>query len=93
MTIARSPDYRRIATEEGWMTPELMRMYLKILETRSLNDPGFYSLWGFFGTSQSERARRHLRIVVLLDERPAAVFVLRHHRGERHAGGDARRSD
>jgi 2,3-dihydroxybenzoate decarboxylase len=57
MTIARSPDYRRIATEEGWMTPELMRMYLKILETRSLNDPGFYSLWGFFGTSQSERAR------------------------------------
>ena len=57
MSIAKSPHYKRIAAEEGWMTPELMRMYLKILETRSLNDPGFYSLWGFFGTSQSERAR------------------------------------
>ena len=57
MSIAKSPHYKRIAAEEGWMTPELMRMYLKILETRSLDDPGFYSLWGFFATSQSERAR------------------------------------
>ena len=56
MSIAKSPHYKRIAAEEGWMTPELMRMYLKILETRSLDDPGFYSLWGFFATSQSERA-------------------------------------
>ncbi|MBL8382390.1 MAG: amidohydrolase [Burkholderiales bacterium] len=57
VAIARSTDYRRIATEEGWITPEMMRMYLRILETKSIVDPGFYSLWGFFGTSQSERAR------------------------------------
>lgn len=49
--------YKRIATEEGWATPEMMQMYLKILETRSINDPGFYSLWGFFGQSQSPRAQ------------------------------------
>ena len=48
--------YKRIATEEGWATPELMKMYVKIVETRSINDPGFYSLWGFFGKSQSPRA-------------------------------------
>ena len=49
--------YRRIATEEAWATPELIRHYVKIIETRSINDPGFYSLWGFFGTSQTPRAR------------------------------------
>ncbi len=49
--------YKRIATEEAWATPELIQQYLKIIETRSINDPGFYSLWGFFGTSQTPRAR------------------------------------
>jgi 2,3-dihydroxybenzoate decarboxylase len=55
LTNAPRP-YKRIATEEGWATPEMMQMYLKILETRSINDPGFYSLWGFFGQSQTPRA-------------------------------------
>jgi len=49
--------YKRIATEEGWATPEMIRMYGKVLESRTLQDPGFYSLWGFFGQSQSPRAR------------------------------------
>ncbi|MES2509931.1 MAG: amidohydrolase family protein [Pseudomonadota bacterium] len=49
--------YKRISTEEGWATPEMMQMYVKILETKSINDPGFYSLWGFFGQSQAPRAR------------------------------------
>ena len=39
---------------------------------------------------QREGARGHLRIVILLDERADAVFVLRHDGGERHARGDAR---
>ena len=55
--ITASRDYKRIATEEGWATPELMQRYVKILETKSINDPGFYSLWGFFGQSQTPRAR------------------------------------
>ena len=33
----------------------LLAMYRKILETRSLDDPGFHSLWGFFAGA-SERA-------------------------------------
>jgi 2,3-dihydroxybenzoate decarboxylase len=57
MSTTSPAPYRRIAAEEGWCTPELMRMYERIVETRSINDPGFYSLWGFFGTSPSERAR------------------------------------
>ena len=56
MTDSARP-YKRIATEEGWATPEMMQMYLKILETRSIDDPGFYSLWGFFGQSQAPRAQ------------------------------------
>jgi 5-carboxyvanillate decarboxylase len=56
-TTAAQRGYLRIATEEGWATPELMQHYVKILDTHSLDDPGFYSLWGFFGKSQSPRAR------------------------------------
>jgi 5-carboxyvanillate decarboxylase len=48
--------YRRIATEEAWCTPELMQAYLRVLKTRSIDDPGFYSLWGFFAGGASERA-------------------------------------
>lgn len=57
MTTASPRTYKRIATEEAWATPELIQRYVKILETRSINDPGFYSLWGFFGQSPTPRAR------------------------------------
>jgi 5-carboxyvanillate decarboxylase len=54
---AQSRGYKRIATEEAWAPAELIAQYMKILATRSLNDPGFYSLWDFFGKSQTPRAR------------------------------------
>ena len=57
MTTASPRTYKRIATEEAWATPELIQRYVEILETRSINDPGFYNLWGFFGQSQTPRAR------------------------------------
>lgn len=57
MTTAADRPYRRIATEEAWCTPALMKQFLRVLEDRSVDDPGFYSLWGFFGSSTSERAR------------------------------------
>lgn len=57
MTTASPRAYKRIATEEAWATPELIQRYVEILETRSINDPGFYSLWGFFGQSQTPRAK------------------------------------
>lgn len=47
--------YRRIATEEAFCPPELMQRFLQVLEDRSVDDPGFYSLWGFYG-GNSERA-------------------------------------
>ena len=53
--------YRRIATEEAWATPELVQRYQKILLEKSVNDPGFFSLWGFFGTSDAPRANRPRR--------------------------------
>ncbi len=52
-----SRGYKRIATEEAWATPELVQLYTQILDTRSINDPGFYSLWGFFGKSPTPRAK------------------------------------
>lgn len=68
LTQAARP-YKRIATEEGWATPEMMQMYLKILETRSIDDPGFYSLWGFFGQSQTPRAQDLFSRIQDMEER------------------------
>ncbi|HSI59158.1 MAG TPA: amidohydrolase family protein [Ideonella sp.] len=56
-STATSRGYRRIATEEAWATPELVQHYQQILATRSIDDPGFYNLWGFFGASPSPRAQ------------------------------------
>ena len=48
--------YLRIATEEAFAPPEMIDMYLDILKEPDV-DPGFNSLWGFYGTSKSERAQ------------------------------------
>jgi len=48
--------YRRIATEEAFCPPEVMKRFLKVLEDKTIDDPGFYSLWGFYG-GDSERAK------------------------------------
>lgn len=57
MTIAPAPvSYRRIATEEAWCPPEMAAMFLDMVRKKSIDDPGFHSLWGFFAASQSERA-------------------------------------
>lgn len=55
-TAAAARGWRRIATEEAWATPELIQRYQKILAEGTMNDPGFFSLWGFFGTSTAPRA-------------------------------------
>ncbi len=61
--------YRKIATEEAFATPELFREYRKILAARTLDDPGFHSLWGFYLNSPSERARAIIDRLQWLDER------------------------
>jgi hypothetical protein len=54
--MSASPGYRRIATEEAWAPKELIDLYRRELAAKTLDDAGFYSLWGFFG-GKSERAR------------------------------------
>ena len=39
----------RIATEEAWATPSILKRYKSLLEAKPASwDPGFRSLWGFF---------------------------------------------
>lgn len=54
MTIPRNPDYKRIATEEAWAPPDVVQRYQKVVGT--IDDPGYDSLWGFYGRSSSQRA-------------------------------------
>jgi 2,3-dihydroxybenzoate decarboxylase len=46
----------RIATEEAFATAELFDCYRRILEKKSVDDPGFYSLWGHYLTDRGSRA-------------------------------------
>ena len=53
--INPTPAYRRIATEEAFAPPQMLKMYLDLYESRKLDDPGFDSLWGFYLTSMAPR--------------------------------------
>lgn len=61
-----NPPYKRIATEEAWLPPEIMTLYLKGLEDGSISDPGFRTLWGFFASGSTEKARAHSRRIQTL---------------------------
>ena len=50
-------NYLRIATEEAYCPPEMLKIYRKILDTKSADDPGFNTMWGFYMSGTSERAR------------------------------------
>jgi 2,3-dihydroxybenzoate decarboxylase len=64
--------YRRIATEEAWITAELLARYRKALEERSTGDPGFESLWGHYGLGHSERSVQARERMLDLGERRLA---------------------
>jgi 2,3-dihydroxybenzoate decarboxylase len=53
---AGAPGYLRIATEEAFATRAMLDLYRRLLADRTLDDPGFASLWGFYLGSQSPRA-------------------------------------
>ena len=55
--MVNKADYKRIATEEPFITRDVLTGYLRLLGDSSFNDPGFRSLWGFYGTHQSPRAK------------------------------------
>lgn len=63
-----NPPYKRIAAEEAWLPQEIMDLYVQALDDKSIDDPGFQSLWGFFGRSQTEKARAHNRRITSLGE-------------------------
>jgi 2,3-dihydroxybenzoate decarboxylase len=60
--------YLRIATEEAFATSEMFDCYRQIIEKKSLDDPGFYSLWGFFLQSDNEVPAAVRRRLLDLDE-------------------------
>ncbi|MCI5078619.1 amidohydrolase family protein [Oricola sp.] len=62
-----SPPYKRIATEEAWLPPEIMDLYIKEIQEKNINEPGFNQLWGFF-TGDSELARNHRRRIQSLGD-------------------------
>ena len=47
--------YLRIATEEAFITPEVLAGYRRLI-AGGIDDPGFRSLWGFYSSSPSARA-------------------------------------
>lgn len=55
--IGPAAGYRRIATEEAFITPELHRMYCDLVASGGVDDPGFNSVIGYYLGSPSERAR------------------------------------
>ena len=62
-----NPPYKRIAAEEAWGPAELIRLYRKEIEEKTIGDPGFHSLWGFF-SGDSEKAQAHNRRIQNLDD-------------------------
>lgn len=59
--MIKNPGYQRIATEEAFLTKEIFAGFLRRVNDASFHDPAFHSLWGFYGTSPSERAQTILR--------------------------------
>ena len=60
--------YKRIATEEAWLMKDIFDRYMKLVESKALNDPAFESLWGYYGTSPSPRSVSTLRRILTLGE-------------------------
>ncbi len=70
--MIENPGYLRIATEEAFLTKELFAGLRRRVDDASFDDPGFRSLWGFYGGSVSQRAQDILRrLLDLGDERIA----------------------
>ena len=59
--------YRRIATEEAFAPKELIDIYRKILQQKTV-DPGFANLMGFYMSSPSERAQHIMSCLLDLDQ-------------------------
>ena len=52
-----NPQYKRIATEEAWVTKDILQRYVELIKDGNHNDPGFGNFWGFVAASADQRAR------------------------------------
>ena len=68
MSVPATPIFTRIATEEAFATPDLFDCYRRILERRTVDDPGFYSLWGHYLADRGPRATAIREKLVDLDD-------------------------
>jgi 5-carboxyvanillate decarboxylase len=66
--------YLRIATEEAFATPEILKLWLDLLDDPEFDDPGFRSLWSFYGTATAERPRFILESLQDLGEKRLAAM-------------------
>jgi 5-carboxyvanillate decarboxylase len=64
----RKVPYRRIATEEAFCPPEMLQIYREMLDKKSLDDPGFNTMFGFYLGSPSLRAQQIRDYLVDLGE-------------------------
>ncbi|HTQ35577.1 MAG TPA: amidohydrolase family protein [Steroidobacteraceae bacterium] len=69
--MIRNPGYQRIATEEAFLTREVFAGFQRRVNDPGFDDPGFRSLWGFYGSSPSARAQSILKR--LLDLGPERI--------------------
>lgn len=60
--------FLRIATEEAFATVEMFDCYRQIIEKKSVDDPGFYSLWGHYLLDRAERPTAVRRKLLDLDD-------------------------
>src|SRR5579872_6435558 len=58
MTLAdrSAVPYKRIATEEAFAPPEMIKAYFDLLDNDPNVDPGLKSAWGYFGRNPTPRA-------------------------------------
>jgi len=52
--------YKRIATEEAFCPPDMLKRYRRLIDEAGVDDVGFNSMWGFYLSSDSARSR-HIR--------------------------------
>ncbi|MFZ4747018.1 MAG: amidohydrolase family protein [Sphingomonas sp.] len=66
--------YRRIATEEAFCPVEMLNIYRQLLNSNSLDDPGFNTMFRFYLESPSARARYIIDSLADLGDRRLAAM-------------------
>ena len=70
MSIAKEKaPYERIATEEAWAPPDMIRRYRRAIQDGAVDDPGFVSLMGYFLFNDSPRTSAIVERLQDLDRR------------------------